>query len=133
MNPHYAAISDRAKHRCEYCRAPELVFNFPFEVDHIVPLSRQGTNDETNLSLSCRSCNLRKGSRTGYLVPETKTEVRFFHPRKDLWIENFYAETTSGKITGKTQIGTVTVQQLGINSSAQIMARQMWMRLGIFP
>ena len=61
MNPHYVEIARRANHRCEYCQAPEVVFNFPFEVEHIIPLSRQGANDQTNLALACRSCNLRKG------------------------------------------------------------------------
>lgn len=46
MNPYYTAIAQRANHRCEYCKAPEVVFNFPFEVEHIVPLSRQGSDIE---------------------------------------------------------------------------------------
>jgi hypothetical protein len=32
MNPHYEVVALRAGHRCEYCHAPEAVFNFPFEV-----------------------------------------------------------------------------------------------------
>jgi len=35
MNSFYTLVADRAAHRCEYCHAPELVFNFPFEVEHI--------------------------------------------------------------------------------------------------
>jgi hypothetical protein len=27
MNPDYRAIAQRANHRCEYCKAPEVVFN----------------------------------------------------------------------------------------------------------
>lgn len=46
-----------------------MVFNFPFEVEHIIPLSRQGTNDEANLALAFRSCNLRKGTRTSGIAP----------------------------------------------------------------
>ena len=45
MNPYYMAIAQRANHRCEYCKAPEVVFNFPFEVEHIIPLSQKGSND----------------------------------------------------------------------------------------
>lgn len=33
MNPHYHAVGTRAEHRCEYCHAPEAIFNFPFEVE----------------------------------------------------------------------------------------------------
>lgn len=31
MNPQYAAVAERALHRCEYCHAPEVIFNFAFE------------------------------------------------------------------------------------------------------
>ena len=31
MNPHYPLVAERAGHRCEYCHAPEVIFNFPFE------------------------------------------------------------------------------------------------------
>jgi hypothetical protein len=24
MNPHYQAVAERAGHRCEYCRAPDI-------------------------------------------------------------------------------------------------------------
>lgn len=41
MNPHYPLVSRCAGHRCEYCRAPEAIFNFPFEVEHIVPSARR--------------------------------------------------------------------------------------------
>ncbi|MGG6267424.1 HNH endonuclease [Leptolyngbya sp. AN03gr2] len=44
MNPFYSRVADQAGHCCEYCHAPEVVFNFPFEVEHIMPLSKQGTN-----------------------------------------------------------------------------------------
>ncbi len=62
MNPNYTLVADRANHQCEYCHAPELVFNFPFDVEHIIPRSRQGKDSEENLALSCRSCNLRKSN-----------------------------------------------------------------------
>jgi hypothetical protein len=52
MNPHYSRAAERAGHRCEYCQAPEAIFNFPFEVEHILPPGRGGTDDESNLALS---------------------------------------------------------------------------------
>jgi hypothetical protein len=132
MNPHYTAIAQRANHRCEYCKAPEVVFNFPFEVEHIIPLSRQGTNDETNLALSCRSCNLRKGIRISGIEARSKLEVRFFHPRKEQWTEHFQVDAQSGKIIEITPVGAVTVAYLEMNSSAQVTARLLWIRLGLF-
>ena len=113
--------------------APELVFNFPFEVEHIIPLFRQGTNEESNLALACRSCNLRKGTRVSGIVLDLNNEVQFFHPRQNLWGEHFQIDTEAGMIIGITAIGKVTVENLDMNSSAQVAARKLWIRLGLFP
>jgi len=83
MNPHYPAVSERAGHRCEYCRAPEAIFNFPFEVEHIIPRSQTGDDDEAGLALACRSCNLRKSDHLTGFDAETESEVALFHPRLD--------------------------------------------------
>lgn len=133
MNPYYRAIAQRANHCCEYCKAPEVVFNFPFEVEHIIPLSRQGSNEEANLALACRSCNLRKSNRVCGVPSGANTEVRFFHPRNDQWDEHFQVSTESGEIAGRTPIGEVTLESLEMNSPAQVAARQLWIRLGLFP
>lgn len=133
MNPYYAVVAERANHRCEYCHAPELVFNFPFEVEHIIPLSKQGADTELNLALACRSCNLRKGNRISGIASSSKTEVRFFHPRQDQWSEHFQVSLESGRVMSITSIGQVTVEYLEMNSSAQVTARRLWIRLGLFP
>ncbi|CDH47543.1 HNH endonuclease [Candidatus Contendibacter odensensis] len=64
MNPAYPQVSARADHRCEYCHAPELIFNFPFEVEHIIPLVQGGRDTDDNLALACRSCNLHPNIRS---------------------------------------------------------------------
>lgn len=132
MNPYYSAIAERANHCCEYCHAPELVFNFPFEVEHIIPLFRQGTNEESNLALACRSCNLRKGTCVSAIDSDSNNEVQFFHPRQNLWREHFQIDMEAGMIIGITAIGKVTVENLKMNSAAQVAARKLWVRLGLF-
>lgn len=89
MNPLYSRVAERASHRCEYCRVPEAIFNFPFEVEHILPPQRRGSDDELNLALSCRSCNLFKTDQTEASDPETATNVSLFNPRQDEWNEHF--------------------------------------------
>lgn len=133
MNPHYAYVALWAGHRCEYCHAPEAMFNFPFEVEHIIPISRGGTDLEPNWALACRSCNLRKAMHVSGLDPEGQAVVRLFHPREDRWEEHFRVNLKSGKIEGLTAIGRATVARLAMNSEAQIAARRQWMRLGLFP
>ena len=133
MNPRYPKVALRAGHRCEYCRAPEAVFNFPFEVEHIVPVSRGGADGGDNLALACRSCNLHKAAHVSGTDPESRTAVRLFHPREDRWEEHFRADTESGEIRGLTATGRATADQLNMNGGAQLSARQHWMRLDLFP
>jgi 5-methylcytosine-specific restriction endonuclease McrA len=46
--------------RCFYCGQPST----KMEVDHVIPVSRGGTTDETNLVPACKACNLKKLSQT---------------------------------------------------------------------
>jgi hypothetical protein len=133
MNPHYAQVALQAGHRCEYCHAPEAVFNFPLEVEHIVPLSRGGDDIAANWALACRAGNLYKATHLSGSDPESHTVVRLFHPREDRWEDHFQVATMSGEIVGCTPIGRVTVACLEMNSMAQGTAWQQWMRLGLFP
>jgi len=46
--------------KCTYCGKKDI----PLEIEHIIPESRGGTNRVSNLTLSCRKCNLEKGNKT---------------------------------------------------------------------
>jgi HNH endonuclease len=134
MNPHYDRVAEQAQHRCEYCRAPEWIFNFPFDVEHIFPVSLGGLDDDLNLALSCRSCNLHKGNRICSLDSESNNaEVRLFNPRQDQWSEHFQVDLEPGMIIGTTPIGRVTVRCLGMNRQSQLTARLFWIRVNLFP
>ncbi|HEY7153712.1 MAG TPA: HNH endonuclease signature motif containing protein [Gemmataceae bacterium] len=133
MNPHYQRIAERAGHRCEYCHAPEAVFNFPFEVEHVIPVARQGQDTDDNRCLACRSCNLHKSDHLTGLDPETGTEIHLFDPRQDSWADHFEVEADTGAILGRTATGRATTARMQMNSPPQLAARQMWKRLGLFP
>lgn len=55
-----AAILAREGRMCTYCATTDG----PFDFDHILPISKGGTNDPSNLTLACASCNRSKGGRT---------------------------------------------------------------------
>lgn len=133
MNPRYPLVAPRAAHQCEYGRAPEAVFNFPFEVEHILPPVHGGRDEAANGALSCRSCNLHKSAHREGLDVETQASVRLFHPRADRWAEHFRVEPLDGRIIGRTTVGRGTVSRLQMNTPAQLTARQQWMRLRLFP
>lgn len=133
MNPHYEQIALKAKHHCEYCHAPEIIFNFAFEIEHIIPISLNGSDIKSNLALSCRSCNLYKSSHVTGITPKEKNEVSLFHPRKDKWAQHFTVNIEDGRIIGLTETGKATIVRLCMNREAQIVARKQWMLLEIFP
>lgn len=133
MNPRYAVVARRAGHRCEYCRAPEAAFNFPFEVEHVIPVSAGGADDTSNLALSCRSCNLRKSDAATGRDGQTEAEERLFNPREDRWPDHFRADPDAGMIEGLTPVGRVTVHRLDLNHPLQLAARDVWAKLGLYP
>jgi len=45
--------------KCAYCGAE----NIPLQIEHIHPKAKGGTNRESNLTLSCEKCNIKKGTQ----------------------------------------------------------------------
>jgi hypothetical protein len=134
VNPNYVAVAERAGHRCEYCHAPEVIFNVPFEVDHIVPLAKGGVDESANWALACRACNLRKSDAVNGTDPLTSQRVSLFNPRVQAWEDHFEVRREpSVRLEGKTPTGRATVERLQMNAPLQIAARAQWVALGLFP
>lgn len=56
-------VARRDNYACVYCG---VSCNAPYAkcaVDHVLPLARGGTNELSNLALSCRDCNAKKGTK----------------------------------------------------------------------
>lgn len=133
MNRRYLVIASRAKHRCEYCHAPEEAFNFHFELEHIIPASRGGADDDDNCALACTACNLFKSDHLGAVDEVTQAQVELFHPRLQQWEDHFRADIETGLLEGRTPTGRATINCLRINSTAQVRARLRWIRFDLFP
>lgn len=56
-----ALLRTLLKGRCAYCNIP---LENGSEIDHVLPISRGGTDTIDNVTLSCRKCNREKGDRT---------------------------------------------------------------------
>lgn len=54
------AVLARDGHHCAYCGS----IDGPFHFDHIFPLSRGGSDDANNITVSCAACNMAKGDKT---------------------------------------------------------------------
>jgi 5-methylcytosine-specific restriction endonuclease McrA len=66
-------------YQCAYCRQADT----PFEVDHILPRSRGGSNRISNLCLACHPCNQKKGNQTAAEFGHPEVEAQAQRPLKD--------------------------------------------------
>lgn len=55
-----ASIFERDDFACVYCGASDVAL----ECDHVVPVSRGGSNEPENLVTACRNCNRSKSDKT---------------------------------------------------------------------
>jgi 5-methylcytosine-specific restriction endonuclease McrA len=85
-----ANVRRAAGDRCGYCQSPQHLVMGKLEIEHIIPRSSGGTDDESNLWLSCSLCNRYKGAQVEFADPETNAVMRLFNPRKDDWQEHWF-------------------------------------------
>lgn len=103
----------RDAYTCQFCGRAEdrLGFRECLTRDHIVPLSRGGTNDWTNVVTACSTCNTRKGNRLpeecGIHLRAMPAEphfvqlawaVRRLTPIQEKYIRMFYGAETVGTL-----------------------------------
>jgi 5-methylcytosine-specific restriction endonuclease McrA len=103
----------RDGYRCQYCgrSAAELKPRHSLTRDHVVPLSRGGTNDWSNVVTACSPCNTRKASlfpaEIGMHLLSVPTEPHFVHlswavrrltPIQERYIRLFYGDETAREV-----------------------------------
>src|SRR5829696_2291213 len=99
--------------RCQYCGRPaaELKPREALTRDHVIPMSRGGTNDWTNVVTACSPCNTRKGNRLpveiGMLPLTRPVEPHFVHLS---WAVRRLTQTQARYI--RTFYGDAILQQL---------------------
>ncbi|MEH2297005.1 RNA-guided endonuclease IscB [Nostoc sp.] len=52
-------LLEKWNRECAYCGAKDV----PFQIEHIHPRAKGGSNSITNLTLSCEKCNVKKGTK----------------------------------------------------------------------
>ena len=55
-------VMKRDRFQCTYCGTPGT--DAELEIDHIIPVSRGGSNHMSNLTTACRACNQTKSNGT---------------------------------------------------------------------
>jgi len=131
--PFRRLVSQRARHRCEYCHYPASASNAPLPIDHIYPQAKGGITHIDNLAFACGRCNTYKLAKTGGIDPLTGERARLFNPRLDEWDAHFHLDIRTGIIEGRTPIGRVTAQELSMNELLAVANRMLLIEKELFP
>jgi hypothetical protein len=126
-------IFEQAKYCCEYCRNQERFSTAPFELEHIYPTSKGGSDEKINLACSCPACNDHKFTKTQAFDSITRKFVPIFNPRTEIWSEHFCWEESYTIILGITPIGRATVNALKMNRVESVNLRKALVLYGEHP
>jgi 5-methylcytosine-specific restriction endonuclease McrA len=127
-------IRTAARNRCGYCCSPQHLVMARLEIEHIVPLGKGGTSEESNLWLACPICNGHKSDKTEAIDPETQMVVVLFNPRTQNWNDHFAWSADGLRIVGKTPVGRATVRALLLDTDSDaIEVRRYWVLAGWHP
>ncbi|MEL7358015.1 MAG: HNH endonuclease signature motif containing protein [Cyanobacteria bacterium J06648_10] len=118
-----AIVSQRAGGCCEYCRSQERYSPDTFSVEHILPVSKEGSNELSNLAFSCQGCNNRKYVSVFITDPVTQALVAIYHHRKQAWNDHFAWNGDFTSILGLTATGRATVEKLQLNRRGLVNLR----------
>lgn len=127
-------VRKTAQNRCGYCLSPQHLVMARLEIEHIMPLAKGGSNDESNLWLSCPICNRYKSDKTTGYDPLTGTTVPLFNPRIQVWTEHFLWSEDGLRIIGLTPVGRATVKALHLDDDPDVLeVRSHWILAGWHP
>jgi hypothetical protein len=126
-------VEERAEGLCEYCRCTQDFSPQPFVLEHIIPKSKNGTDDLENLAFACSACNNSKYDKTKGRDPVTRQPVMLFHPRKHKWEKHFMWNKDCTELIGLTKIARATIDTLKLNRERIVRIRKALYLLGKHP
>lgn len=126
-------VRERADNRCGYCLTQQKYVPWSLELEHVIPRAKGGSDDEDNIWLACRSCNLFKADQTEAIDSETQQLVPLFNPIKQNWTDHFRWSDDGLRIIGKSAIGRATVTALQLNNIYALTVRRHWISAGWHP
>ena len=125
-------VTQRAENRCEYCLIHEDDTYIGCEIDHIISIKHNGSNQDSNLAFACLPCNRFKGSDIASLT-DLGELTPFFNPRKDIWSEHFQWSDDDLEMIGISPIGRATVHLLKVNRIGNINLRRLLKMVRLHP
>lgn len=127
-------VRSAARNRCGYCLSPQHLVMARLEIEHVIPLSKGGSNDPSNLWLACPLCNRYKSDKTAAPDPPTGLTTPLFNPCTQMWFEHFRWSEDGLRIIGLTPTGRATVAALHLDDDADALeVRSYWVLAGWHP
>ena len=113
-HPKLGLVRERFGYCCGYCGVSEIDSGGELTVDHFIPESAGGSNDEENLVYACFRCNIYK---TDFLPTEAHLAAgqRVLHPLHDSLDAHYRLDTASGALIGLTPTGSFHISLLQLN------------------
>ena len=97
-------LLEKFDRQCVYCNKKDV----PLEVEHIIPKSRGGSNRVSNLTISCRKCNLKKDNRTSEEFGFPKIQKLAKQSLKATAFMNVVRKRLAGKVNAEETFGYIT-------------------------
>ena len=126
-------IAQKASFLCEYCKSPKRYSPGPFNIEHIVPISKGGNSDVQNLAYSCSGCNGHKYNKIEASDPIDELVVPLFNPRKDSWSDHFIWSEDGLLIIGISPTGRASTETFRLNRKELINLRKILLVVGEHP
>ena len=126
-------VQQRANGCCEYCLTRYDFSSETFEMEHIIALVLNGTNELSNLAFSCGGCNNRKGQKIFAIDPISGVMSPLYNPRIDKWSDHFAWRDDYTIIEGLSIMGRATVDQLKLNRLGVVNLRRALFLVGVHP
>ncbi|PWK16745.1 HNH endonuclease [Arcicella aurantiaca] len=126
-------IINRSRGYCEYCQCPADFSTEPFSIEHIIPRSKNGLDELSNLAYACIGCNIYKSDKTEFLDTLSQAFYPLYNPRTMIWNEHFIWDKSLTVMIGKTAIGRVTIEAIKLNRRPLKNLRRALIAIGEHP
>ncbi len=126
-------VANLARNCCEYCFSQSRFAMQSFSVEHVRPLSKDGSSIDDNLALSCQGCNNHKYNKVEGFDPVGGQIVALFHPHLQTWADHFVWNDDYSLVIGITPVGRATVEMLQLNREGLVNLRRVLYQMGENP
>ncbi len=105
----------------------------PLLASILFPLQKVWQTSLDNLALACGGCNSYKYIKQEAVDPSSLGNVRLYHPRQDIWLEQFAWSEDSLEVIGITPTGRATINALNLNRSGVKNIRRLLIMARLHP